>query len=372
MEEAWEKRILPLLDPHNGNNLPLSEGQFLARYPRLMERQRIEVEDTLVRCAFDLSNDELAGKALALAVALHRSQLATGGLARLMRAELRKKLPTLDMGRPITREYVFACGAFGLTEAVPSIRALATDVGQSLTSDRSEGAGDSDRALLRACCLSLRRLGDDQVQGSVAILVEYDLGRNTLTTPELGSLSPESIVGSRDLPAFGALRGIVGFFHELEAHQRSRAMQLLDQAARGISSLSDREREEVLRLIGDLKRNGVVRPASRLDGRMRNIRQKRSLENAVAGLGLSVVALAFTVALLVLGWSFGLPIRTTIYALITILVTLVFGLVSALSTLFEMRASGASGVRFTLAALTLAVCGLVLVGLVGLAWLILS
>jgi uncharacterized membrane-anchored protein len=78
------------------------------------------------------------------------------------------------------------------------------------------------------------------------------------------------------------------------------------------------------------------------------------------------------VALLVLGWFFGFPIRTTTYGLITILVTLVFGLVSALSALYEASKSEASRAAPPVAILTLAVCALVVVGLLGLAWLILS
>jgi hypothetical protein len=230
----------------------------------------------------------------------------------------------------------------------------------------------SGRSLLRACCLSLKRLGDEQAEEFVANLVEHDLRRNTLTTPELDSLSPERIVRSWDHPGPSVLRSIVGFFHGLQAHQRSRATQLLEQAAQGIGFHSDRERQEIMDLIGGLRSAGEAQAPPRLDERMRSIRRKRSTETALAALVLSMISLGFLVALLMLGWSSFLPLRTTTYGLITILVTLVFGFVSAFSTLYGVRTFHTNRVAFVLAALTLAVCALVLVGLGWLGFLILS
>jgi hypothetical protein len=105
---------------------------------------------------------------------------------------------------------------------------------------------------------------------------------------------------------------------------------------------------------------------------MRSIRRKRSTQNALAGLLLSVISLIFVGALLVMGWRFFLPLRTTIYGLIAILATLIIGFFSALSTLFEVRTLRTNNVAYVLAALALAVCALVVVGLVGIAYLILS
>ena len=372
MKEAWDKHIQPLLESHQRDNLTLIGDPFLERYPKLTGKQRIEVEDTLVRCAFDPSDDEISRKALTLAAALHTSQLATGGLARQMRNELRNRLGALDMNRDIAHEYIPACSAFGLTEAVPSIRALAASISQGLMSGGTDEAEASGRSLLRACCLSLRRLGDNEAEGFVSMLVEHDLRNNTLTTPELDGLTPESIVRSRDQLGPSALRSIIGFLHGLQAHQRSRAIQLLEQAARGIDFHSDRERQEVMDLIGGLRNSDEAQAPSRLDERMSSIRRKRSTQNALTGLVLSIISLGFLVALLVLGTSFSLSLRATIYGVITILLTLIFGFVSAFSTLYDVRTSRTNSVPFVLAVLALAVCALVFVGLGWLAYLILS
>ncbi|HLC04216.1 MAG TPA: hypothetical protein VJK02_14365 [Anaerolineales bacterium] len=371
MKESWEKHIQPLLDSHQGDNLTPLGDPFLERYPKLTGRQRIEVEDTLVRCAFDPSDDEMARKALTLAVALHASQLATGGLARLMRDELRNQLRMLDMNRDITHEYISACSAFGLTEAVPSIRALAASVSQGLMSGGPDEAEVSGRSLQRACCLSLRRLGDEQAEEFVANLVEHDLRMNTLTTSELESLSPERIVHSLDDIGPSALRSIIGFFRG-QVDQRARAMQLLQQAAQAIDFNSDQERQEVMGLIAGLRNIHEAQTPSRLDERMSTIKRKRSTQNALTGLVLSIISLGFLVALLVLGRSFFLPVRATIYGVITILATLFFGFASAFSTLYDVRTSRTNNVAFVLAAVALAVCALVFVGLGWLAYLILA
>jgi len=198
MKDVWDQHIQPLLETYQGDNLSFIGIPFLERFRKLTGNQRIEVEDTLVRCAFDASDDETVRKALTIVEALHTSQLATGGLTSLMRNQLRNQLGTLDMTRDITKDYVFALSAFGLTEAVPSIRTLAASASEGLMSGHIDEADVANRSLLHACCLSLQRLGDDRAEEFVAILVEHDLRMKNLTTSELDSLSPERIVNSWD------------------------------------------------------------------------------------------------------------------------------------------------------------------------------
>ena len=379
MKEAWDKHIEPLLETNQRDNLSFIGVPFLERFLKLTGNQRIEVEDTLVHCAFDASDDETVRKALTIAEALHTSQLATGGLTSLMRNELRNQLGTLDMNRDITKDYVFALSAFGLTEAVPSIRTLAASVSEGLMSGDIDEAEVSNRSLLRACCLSLKRMGDDRVDEFVAILVEHDLRMSNLTTSELHSLSPERIVNSWDHLGSSGVRSITGLFHGMRADQRSRAMPLLEEATRGIDFHSDQERQEVMDLVDGLRNADQVLTASHPDGRMKSIRRKRSTQDALTGFVLSMIALGSLVALLALlyirwpeaGQPLYMPLRATIYGVITIVVSMTFGFISAFSTLYDIRTFRANSFAFVLAALTLAVCALVFAGLGVLAYLIL-
>jgi len=125
-------------------------------------------------------------------------------------------------------------------------------------------------------------------------------------------------------------------------------------------------------LIAGLRNIHEAQTPSRLDERMSTIKRKRSTQNALTGLVLSIISLGFLVALLVLGRSFFLPVRATIYGVITILATLFFGFASAFSTLYDVRTSRTNNVAFVLAAVALAVCALVFVGLGWLAYLILA
>ncbi len=372
MKEAWDKHIQPLLDSYPADHFDFTRDPFLARYPKLTGKEKIEIEDTLVRCAFDSSDDETARKALAIAEALHTSKLAIGGMARLMRNELRMQLGALEMTRDITKDYVLALSVFGLTEAVPSIRALASSVGQWLVSGAAHEVQAPYRSLLRSCCLSLKRLGDDRGGEFVEILVGHDLRMNTLTTPELHALSPEKIIHSWDHLGPSAIRDIAGFFRGMQADQRSSALILLRAAAQGIDFHSDRHRQEVMDLIDGLASANDAQTTSPLDERMRSIGRKRSTQNALTGLVASIISFGFLVALLVLAGFSYLPQRATIYGVLTILASLTFGLFSAISALHEARTVRANRAAFVLAALTLAVCALVFVGLAWLAYMILS
>jgi len=132
-------------------------------------------------------------------------------------------------------------------------------------------------------------------------------------------------------------------------------------------------------LVDGLRNADEALTTSQTDGRMKSIRRKRSIQDALTGFVLSMVALGFLVALLVLlylRWPEAdqplyMPLKATIYGVITILVSMTFGAISAFSTLYDIRTFRANRVAFVLAALTLTVCALVFAGLGALAYLIL-
>ena len=76
MNEAWKEHIQPIIDSYRGGNFSFIWDPIVERYPRLRKGQRTQVEDALVACAFDSSDDELAGNALAIARTLHTSHTA--------------------------------------------------------------------------------------------------------------------------------------------------------------------------------------------------------------------------------------------------------------------------------------------------------
>jgi hypothetical protein len=370
MKEAWDEHIQPVLDSYRWDNFSSIADPFLESYPQFMTNQKIEIEDTLIRCAFNDSDGEMAQKALTIAEALHTSQLATGGLARLMRVELRKQLDTLDMNRDIAKDYVLAFSTFGLTEAVPFIQVLVDTLSEVMMPVESDELEASYRALLRVCCLSLRRLMEERAGECIAILVDHDLRLNTLTTTELHNLSPERIINSWDHLGLSGLRSITGLFHGMQADQRLRAIPLLEEAARGIDFQSDRERQEVMDLVDGLRNTDEVLTASRPDERMRRITRKQSTQGALTGFVLSLFALGAIVTLLVLlniglsddGQSLIMPIRGTIYGVIATLISVAIGFISAFSTLHNIRTYRANRIAFVLAILTLAVCMIVFIG----------
>jgi hypothetical protein len=380
MKEAWDEHIQPVLDSYRWEDSSSIADPFLKSYRQFTRQEKIEIEDTLVRCAFDVSKNERAKKALTIVEALHTSQLATGGLARLMRDELRKQIDTLDIHQDITKDYVFAYSTFGLTEAIPSIRILVSMLDEALKSVEKDESEASYRALLRVICLSLRRLRDEKVEECVAILVKHDLRMNCLTTSELHSLSPESIVNAWDDLGPDTLRGITGIYQRLQADQRSKALSLLGGTIGDIDFDSDRARQEAMDLVDGLRSADEPEFASKPEERMSSIRRKGSSESAINGFVMSLIALGFTVGLLVLlylrwpeaGQPLYMPVKLIIYGVLAILVCMSVGFISAVSTLKELGTFRANKIAFVLAELTLGVCALAFVGLGVFAYLMLQ
>jgi len=165
MNESWDKHIQPILDSWEWDHFSWVWDPFLAKYPKFNAEQQIQVEDALVTCAFDISNEELAIKALSIAEILKTNRLISQRLSELMRAELRKQFEVPRLESDISYYYVLAFSSFQLVESVPHIKSIIERLDKMRienTISENDGSRHSYKELMRACVISLSRLEADK------------------------------------------------------------------------------------------------------------------------------------------------------------------------------------------------------------------
>ncbi len=124
MNEAWNKYIQPILDSWQWYHFAWVWDPFYTKYPKFSYEQKPQVDNALATCAFDVSNEESAIKALAITGFLQNNHLATQRLFELMTNGLRDRLSTLDSNSALNYDYVVAFKFVGVKEAIPYLQQL--------------------------------------------------------------------------------------------------------------------------------------------------------------------------------------------------------------------------------------------------------
>ncbi|HVM72931.1 MAG TPA: hypothetical protein VMT91_14300 [Anaerolineales bacterium] len=125
MNESWNKHIQPILDAwQHWDNFSWVWDPFFERYPKFSAEQKAQVDDALVTCAFDTTNEKSAIKALGIAGFLQNNRLASPRLIERMKNGLRDQVSLLDANSDLTFDYVVAIDFFEVKEAIPYIQKM--------------------------------------------------------------------------------------------------------------------------------------------------------------------------------------------------------------------------------------------------------
>ena len=185
MNASWDKHIQPILDSWEWDHFSWVWDPFLAKYPKFSAEQRTQVEDALVTCAFDMSNEESAIKAVGIAEILHTNRLASDRLSELMREQLRKQFEVLRLESDMPYYYILAFSSFHLVESVPQIKSVIKQL-EKLRSQNIiaeiDGTRHSYKELMRACVISLSRLRADK---GITSLIHFRSAQEKQETEEI-------------------------------------------------------------------------------------------------------------------------------------------------------------------------------------------
>jgi hypothetical protein len=165
MNESWNKHIQPILDSWEWDHFSSVWDPFLAKYPKFSAEQRMQVENALVTCAFDINNEKLAIKALGIAEILQTNHFATQRLLELMRGEFRKQFEALRLESDMSYYYILAFSSFQLVESIPYLKSVVEQLEKSRVENilaENDGTRHSYKELMRACVISLSRLCADE------------------------------------------------------------------------------------------------------------------------------------------------------------------------------------------------------------------
>jgi hypothetical protein len=159
---SWKKHIQPILDSwQHWDNYSWVWDPFYEKYPNFSVEQKIQVDDALVTCAFDTTNEESATKALGIAGFLQTNHLASSRLTELMNG-LRDQASSLDPYSALTFDYVVAFNFFGVKEALPYLQELAMQLEKSTVNgsldERSSPRSHTFRELIKACSSAIQEL----------------------------------------------------------------------------------------------------------------------------------------------------------------------------------------------------------------------
>jgi len=161
MNEAWKNYIQPILDAWQWDHFSWVWDPFFERYPKFNDEQRRQVEDALAITTFDTQDEQLAIKALSIAETLYTDHLATQRLAELIRNGLREQVQSLKLGSDLTYDYIVASSFFGVTEAIPFIKAIVEQIEKVKTTDNLNKVNSGTHNFekwLEACSAALVRL----------------------------------------------------------------------------------------------------------------------------------------------------------------------------------------------------------------------
>jgi len=258
MNEAWKQHIQPILDSWQWDNFSWVWEPFLKKYPEFNAEQRTQVEDAILVSAFDLSDEKLAIKALAIAGNLHRMRLATGRFSELMKTELRKQLQTIPIDRPVSRDYVFAFSTFGIKESAPVIKSIIRSLEKARLTNSPSLSEENYRELFRACCLSLLLQGDAEAESFFAIWIENDLRASDQNQDGGRMRSSTDLVNFWKHIGISGFRKIVAVLQGWQKESLAVAIPVLRQAAERISFQSGRDKQEYINLIGKLEKQAAA------------------------------------------------------------------------------------------------------------------
>lgn len=161
--EAWKKHIQPILDSwQHWDNYSWVWDPFYEKYPNFSAEQKAQVDDALVTCAFDTTNEESATKALGIAGFLQTNHLASSRLIELMRNGLRDQISSLNPDSVLTFDYVVAFNFFGVKEAIPYLQELVMQLEKSRVNgnldERPSPRSHTFRQLIKACSSAIQEL----------------------------------------------------------------------------------------------------------------------------------------------------------------------------------------------------------------------
>jgi hypothetical protein len=252
MNEAWTKHIQPILDSSRHDNFNWIWDPFLIQFPKFRSEQRTQVEDALETCAFDYSDEELAIKALGIAEILHRSKLTSKKFSKHMRDGLRKYAHTSHIDQVSSKYYIFAFSTFEVKEAIPYIKSVMRPLQEGWPENPIYLNERNHQELFRACCISLLRLGESEAKSFLALFIENDLRMTAIG-------ADRAMWGLTDLGNFWDQFGIRGFRKltaGVQVWQKENLVSVLPQLKQTTERIhyrSDREKQEVIKLIGDLE-----------------------------------------------------------------------------------------------------------------------
>jgi hypothetical protein len=256
MKDAWNEHVQPVLDSWRWDNFSWVWDPFFYHYPRFGIEQRTAVEDALVTSAFNIGDDDIAVKALVIAEELHRAQLATPRLSQLMRDALLRHVQTLGPGQETAHYYIFACSTFQLKAAAPFIRSIMASLERTSTQDPLEETKEWYPALLRACCLSLLFLGEEDGGALLTPMIRYELRMKAGSRSGYDGWTATDLANFWDRIGLNGLQKLAAALHTLNKEELPAASELLSKAALSIRYRTRGEERRVRDIIEELQRSG--------------------------------------------------------------------------------------------------------------------
>ena len=220
----------PIIDAWKWDHFSWIWEPFIAKYPKLDEQQRIDIEDALVENIFEGDTD-FALKSLGIAEQLYRQGLSSNRPTSLVKVQLSKQIDCLNLNNELSYYYILAFSTYEILEAIPYLKGIIAELERQRENGNLDESKTEDYSsynnLLWAACIALLQLRSKDAWPLMFHMLDHDRRMGKISQQKEKGLTSTAITNFWEYIGVKGLRAIIKQCHDWSENDRLQVCQML-------------------------------------------------------------------------------------------------------------------------------------------------